>query len=57
MNYMELREDQWLIGSGSVESEAKQFKHRLTGTGMRLSREGIENLIPIRVCCQGGTFP
>ena len=33
MNYMELREDQWLIGSGSVESEAKQFKHRLAGAG------------------------
>jgi len=56
MNYMELREDQWLIGSGSVESEAKQFKHRLTGAGMRWSREGIENLIPIRAAVMGDRF-
>ena len=56
MNYMELRENQWLIGSGAVESEAKQFKHRLTGAGMRWSRQGIENLIPIRAAVMGDRF-
>ncbi len=48
MNYMELREGRWLIGSGTVESGAKQYKHRLTGPGMHWSRKGIENLISIR---------
>ncbi len=48
MNYMELREGCWLIGSGTVESGAKQYKERLSGPGMRWSRKGIENLIPIR---------
>jgi len=56
MNYMELRENQWLIGNGAVESEAKQFKHRLTGPGMRWSRKGIENLIPIRAAVMGDRF-
>ena len=35
MNYLELREEGWLIGSGMVESGAKQFKDRFTGPGMR----------------------
>ena len=56
MNYLELREGHWLIGSGSVESEAKQFKHRLTASGMRWSRTGIENLIPIRAAVMGDRF-
>jgi hypothetical protein len=56
MNHMELGEDQWLIGSGSVESEAKQFKHRMSAAGMRWSREGIENLIPIRAAVMGDRF-
>jgi hypothetical protein len=38
MNYLELREEGWLIGSGMVESGAKQFKDRFTGPGMRLPR-------------------
>jgi len=48
MNYLELREGAWLIGSGSVESAAKQFKARFSGPGMRWSRQGAENLLPIR---------
>ena len=56
MNYMELREGLWLIGSGMVESEAKQFKHRFTASGMRWSREGLENIIPIRAAVMSDDF-
>lgn len=48
MQYLELREDGYPIGSGMIESGIKQFKARFTGPGMRWSREGIERLIPIR---------
>jgi hypothetical protein len=48
MNYSELRELQWPIGSGVVESGAKQFKARFSGPGMRWSRSGAEHLLPIR---------
>lgn len=48
MNYLELREEAWPIGSGMVESGAKQFKARFSGPGMRWSRQGAENLLPIR---------
>ena len=37
MNYMQNREDGLLIGSGAVESEAKQFKARFCGPGMHWS--------------------
>lgn len=48
MQYLEFREAGYPIGSGMVESGAKQFKARFTGPGMRWSREGLENLLPIR---------
>ncbi len=48
MNYLEMREENWPIGSGTVESAAKQFKARFSGPGMRWSRKGAENLLPIR---------
>ncbi len=48
MNYLEMREGAWLIGSGTVESGAKQFKARFSGPGMRWSRKGAQNLLPIR---------
>jgi len=56
MNYMELREDGYLIGSGVVESAAKQFKARFTGPGMRWSRDGLSHLLPIRSAVMGDTF-
>lgn len=56
MQYMELREDGYPIGSGMVESGAKQFKARFTGSGMRWSRDGIERLLPIRAAILGGQF-
>lgn len=48
MQYMTLREDGWPIGSGMVESGAKQYGTRLTGPGMRWSRQGLEHILPIR---------
>jgi hypothetical protein len=56
MNYIELREEEWPIGSGIVESGAKQFKARFAGPGMRWSRSGAENLLPIRSAILGGRF-
>jgi hypothetical protein len=56
MNYMELREEGWLLGSGMVESEAKQFKHRFTGPGMRWSRCGAERLLPVRAAVMSHNF-
>ena len=48
MNYLEMRIEGYPIGSGMVESAAKQFKSRFCGPGMRWSRAGAERLIPIR---------
>ena len=56
MRYQELREDQYVIGSGMVESGGKQFKARFCGPGMRWNRSGIERLIPVRAAVMGGTF-
>lgn len=56
MNYMEMREEAWPIGSGMVESGAKQFKARFSGAGMRWSRTGAENLLPIRAAVLSGRF-
>jgi hypothetical protein len=56
MQYQEMREDGWAIGSGMVESAAKQFKARLTGPGMRWSRSGAEHLIPVRAAIMSGRF-
>ena len=56
MNYMELREQGWLMGSGVIESGAKQFKARFAGPGMRWSREGAERLLPIRAAVMGKQF-
>lgn len=56
MRYQEMREDGWVIGSGMVESAAKQFKARFTGPGMRWSRSGAERLIPVRAAIMSGRF-
>jgi hypothetical protein len=56
MNYLEMREQEWPIGSGMVESGAKQFKARFCGPGMRWSRSGAENLIPIRTAILSHRF-
>lgn len=56
MQYMQFREDGWVIGSGMVESGCKQFKARLAGPGMRWSRPGAEHLLPIRAAIMGDQF-
>ena len=56
MNYHEMREDGWAIGSGMVESAAKQFKARFSGPGMRWSRLGAERLIPVRAAIMSRRF-
>jgi hypothetical protein len=56
MPYLELREEGYLLGSGMVESGAKQFKARFTGPGMRWSRPGLERLIPIRAAIMSHQF-
>jgi hypothetical protein len=56
MNYMELREEGWLIGSGMVESGGKQYKARFCGAGMRWSRQGAENLLPVRTAILSKRF-
>ncbi|MEM7131551.1 MAG: hypothetical protein AAF702_34875 [Chloroflexota bacterium] len=56
MQYMEFREDGFPIGSGMVESAAKQFKVRFTGPGMLWSRLGLQRLIPIRTAVLSHSF-
>lgn len=57
MNYLEMREEEFVIGSGMVEGGAKQYQARLCGPGMRWSRQHLENLIPIRTTILSGRFP
>ena len=56
MNYLEMREEEYVIGSGMVEGGAKQYQARLCGPGMRWSRHGAEHLIPIRTAILSGRF-
>jgi hypothetical protein len=56
MQYMELREDGFPIGSGMVESAGKQFRARLAGPGMRWSRAGAERLISVRTAILSQRF-
>jgi len=56
MQYLELREDGFPIGSGMVESGCKRFRARMTGSGMRWSRAGAERLIPVRAAILSERF-
>ena len=56
MQYLEMREDGFPIGSGMVESACKQFRARLAGSGMRWSRAGLERLLPIRAAIMSHRF-
>lgn len=56
MQYMEFREEGFPIGSGMVESAAKQFKARFTGPGMRWSRDGLGRLLPVRSAVLAHSF-
>lgn len=56
MQYQEFREEHYPIGSGTIESGIKQFKHRLTGPGMRWSRPGAERMLLLRAAVLSHTF-
>lgn len=56
MQYLEMREEGFPIGSGMVESGCKQFRARLAGSGMRWSRIGLERLLPIRAAIMSHRF-
>lgn len=56
MNYLEMREEDWIIGSGMVEGGAKRYQARLCGPGMRWSRKGVENLTPVRTAILSDRF-
>jgi hypothetical protein len=64
MNYLELREDGYPIGSGTVESGCKQFKARFAAAGtpappqvrVRWNRSNLENLLPVRAAIMSNRF-
>jgi hypothetical protein len=56
MPYLEFREEGFPIGSGTVESGVKQFKQRLTGTGMRWNADNANRMIVIRAAVLGTDF-
>ena len=56
MQYLEMRENGYPIGSGMVESGCKQFRMRFTGPGMRWSRPGAERLLPVRAAILSRRF-
>jgi hypothetical protein len=56
MDYLDMRNEGWLIGSGSVESGGKRFKDRFADAGMRWSRSGAERLLPIRAALMSRRF-
>lgn len=56
MQYLEFREEGFPIGSGTVESGVKQFKQRLTGTGMRWNVDNANRMLVIRAAVLGNDF-
>jgi hypothetical protein len=56
MQYHAFREEGYPIGSGTVESAIKQFKTRLTGSGMRWSRPAAEQMLVIRAAVLDHSF-
>lgn len=56
MQYLEFREKGLPIGSGTVESGVKQFKQRLSGTGMRWHLDNANVMLVIRSAVLGNDF-
>ena len=56
MQYLEFREEGLPIGSGTVESGVKQFKQRLSGTGMRWHLNNLQRMLVIRASSLGHDF-
>ena len=56
MQYLKFREEGLPIGSGTVESGVKQFKQRLSGTGMRWYLDNANRMLIIRSAVLGHDF-
>lgn len=56
MQYQEFHEQGYPLGSGTVESGIKRFKHRLSGPGMRWSRPAADRMLVLRAAVMSGTF-
>lgn len=56
MLYAMFRAEGFPIGSGTIESGVKQFKHRLAGPGMRWSRAGATRMFVIRAAVLNHDF-
>ena len=56
MQYQTCLEEGYPIGSGTVESGVKQFKSRLSGPGMRWSRQAAEQMLVIRGALMAQNF-
>lgn len=56
MTYLAFREEGLPIGSGTVESGVKQFKQRLSGTGMRWHLDNANVMLVIRSAVLGNDF-
>lgn len=56
MQYRDIQKASLPIGSGTVESAAKQTKHRVAAAGMRWSRQGLERLLPLRAALMEDRF-
>lgn len=56
MQYQEFHEDDRPLGSGTVESGIKRFKHRLCGAGMRWARPAAERMLVLRAAVLSHTF-
>jgi hypothetical protein len=56
MQYQQFREEGLPIGSGTIESGVKQFKHRLCGTGMRWEESNANQMLTIRSAVLSNQF-
>lgn len=56
MQYQEFHEQDYPLGSGTVESGIKRFKHRLCGAGMRWSRPAVDRMLVLRAAVLADTF-
>ena len=56
MNHLDMSSEGYPIGSGMVESAAKQYKARFCGLGMRWSRKEAERLLPVRTAIMSRRF-
>lgn len=56
MQYRTFQQQGLPLGSGTIESGVKQFKARLTGAGMRWSRQAAEFMLHLRAAVLAKTF-